>query len=156
MSGMKITDEQLLESIWQNQMRCLSDGVIDQYVGNKFGLGSDNEHQYFNASSEHIAHRQRLTNAISKQRLRIRIKKLLDEGKLNTAYKHTLLTFFIDSEEAKEAFHAARSFWLENGVPEGGNETRSMKTTKMTTAEFESLREQCSEMLLERFGGIYQ
>ena len=67
---MKITDKELLDAIWKNQLRILSKNVLDNYVCGEIGLCGDREVDYQHSSSEHRITRACVTKKISFKQLK--------------------------------------------------------------------------------------
>lgn len=142
---MKLSDGALVQAIWENQLRLLSRGVIDFYVGGGVGVCKDDEFNYQFASSEHRNSRDRVTTEIGRQQLLSRLRALRDRGTIQV-YKGgcDLLTFMLPGGMAREAFHDARNWWLSQGVPTGF-EGGKAKTVPMEPLQ--SLYEQARENL---------
>ena len=147
---MKITDDELLHAIWLNQLSGLSSSVLCNYIGGGVGLDGDDEYDFTHASGEHVCGRQRVTTAVGRQQLLKRLRALVTAGKLVSPYGKQLLTFYIDSPAAREAFKAARQWWSEQGVPEGYGkhpDGRSyVKTIKLDNLD--ALKAECAQYLL--------
>ena len=141
---MKLTDEQLLDAIWVNQLKKLSKGVIHCYAGGSTGVCEDGEFWYESASCEHRVSRKRVTNEIKPAQLLTRLRKLADAEKIRFRSE---LIFFIDDERALKAFKDARQFWLDQGVPTG------IKNNKCLTAmvDRDAIAEKCEAFLMARY-----
>ncbi|BBB29338.1 hypothetical protein [Neptunomonas japonica] len=146
---MKITDENLLNAVWENQMRLLAKGVLHKYNGGFYGVVCDDEYWLFASMAEHMASRQRITDLIKKPHLRSRIARLILEKKIYSVYGKSLLTFCINSDHAKAAFKDARQFWLSSGVPEGYSEG---KANVVSLPYFDVLADECESMLINKYG----
>lgn len=150
---MKITDDELLHAIWLNQLENLSSGVLVNYVGGKSGLVGDNPTEFIFASGQHTRWREEVTDRLSKQQLLKRIRKLAEQEKVKSTGSARLLTFYIDSPAAREAFKAARQWWSEQGVPEGCGEHpdgRSYaKIIKLNNLD--ALKAECAQYLLDNW-----
>lgn len=146
---MKLTDKELLNLIWLNQLKLLSRNVVCLYVNGRYGLYSNN-HDYFKyCNSFNRIQRTNITSEIGSGQLLKRIKKLVAEGKLKETLKDC--TYMIHSKKALEAFWFARKYWLDEGVPEGmgtHEDGRSFyKTKKLLNIDFHY---QALEILLIR------
>ncbi|WP_027858399.1 hypothetical protein [Marinobacterium jannaschii] len=148
--AMKISDKELLDAVWENQLRLLSRTVLHKYMGGSYGLACGDDFWFYASSSEHIVSRQRVTDLISKKHLRSRIVSLINEGKIHSPNGDRVLGFCIDSDLAREAFSAAREFWLSKGVPEGHSEGRA---NTVRGIDFDAIAAECEGMLLKRFYG---
>jgi len=146
----KITDNELLQAIWENQLRRLSTAVVHRYIGGTFGICMNNQFWYQAASSEHVRSRHRIQTPIGPGQLRTRLRALANARRIATDFHQTygsFLTFYIDTLTALQAFNDARQFWLDNGVPEG---QRDGKQNTAPVPELDALAEQCAAMLLEK------
>lgn len=147
---MKITDDELLHALWLNQLKNLSSGVLVNYVGGKSGLVGDNHTEFVFANDQHIRWREDITDRLSGQQLLKRIRKLAEQEKVKSTGGRRVLTFYIDSPAAREAFKAARLWWSEQGVPEGYGkhpDGRSYaKTIKLNNLD--ALKAECAQYLL--------
>jgi hypothetical protein len=143
---MKITDDELLHAIWLNQLKNLSSGVLCNYIGGGVGLWRNFEF----ASDQHIRWREEVTDRLSKQQLLKRIRKLAECGKITSPYGKRLLTFYIESPAAREAYEAANQWWRERGVPEGYGKHPDgrdyAKTVKLDNLD--ALKAECAQYLL--------
>ncbi|MCG7551341.1 hypothetical protein [Pseudoalteromonas sp. Of7M-16] len=140
---MKISDDALLQAIWQLQLKMLSKRVVSRscYVG--CSVVQNDEYNYKSQSdmSMHLCHR--VSDKIGKQQIRKRIKRLITFGLVDWAYQN--LTFHINSPQAKQAFEYARAFWLSHGVPEYGH------SITMTEDKIQHLESACFEALMSKF-----
>ena len=147
---MKITDDELLHAIWLNQLNGLSGSVLYNYIGGGVGLTGEGDTDFEFASGEHVCSRQHVTTAVGRQQLLKRLRVLVATGRLVSPYGKKLLTFYIDSPAAREAFKAARLWWREQGVPEGYGkhpDGRSYaKTVKLDNLN--ALKDECAQYLL--------
>lgn len=141
---MKINDEQLMQMIWINQLRCLSRGVLHNYVGGGVGLCNDDDFWFSHASGESRIGRHRVAKSIGKQQLLNRIRKLSKSGDIKFPGE---LIFYIDGDKAKSAFNFARYFWLKNGVPEGMENGRC----RTAVVDVDELSEKCFEALKSEY-----
>lgn len=146
---MKITDEELLDAIWQAQLRATAKGVIHYYIGGGIGLCNDNDTWYKHSCDLHVIERSQITKKIGDQQLLKRLRSLVDKGFILSLYGKRLLTFMVDKNSAWLAFKDAREFWLDHGVPEGSNEG-VMNTTKDVNVD--DLLSRCQKMLLGKYG----
>lgn len=146
---MRISDEELLQAMWENQLRLLSSRVLYTYFGGRYGLVADEEFWFKSVSSEHRISRQNITELIGSQQLMKRIRGLCKQGDVKDSHSDSL-TFFIDGENAKKAFQEARHWWLEQGVPEGF-ENGACRTVAMEADKIERLSAMCQNHLTELF-----
>ena len=142
---MKISDTELLQAIWLNQLKQLSKGVLGHYVGDSWGVCSDDDFWYEAASGEGRVSRQNVTSEIGSGQLLSRLRALSQAEKIK--FKREL-TFFIDSPLARKAFQTARVFWLQNGVPTG-HENGKARTAKVDNIEL--LKQECESLLIDKF-----
>jgi hypothetical protein len=82
---MQITDPELLEAIWQNQLKRLSRAVLSKYVGGRYGLVNDADFWFKSASSEHRISRSNITEKIGSQQLLKRLSKMRRKPSPNRA-----------------------------------------------------------------------
>lgn len=154
---MKITDTELLDAIWENQLRLVADDVIHNYAGGGKGLCCVSDFWYKSSSSEHIRTRYRITKKIKEPQLLNRLKQLKAKGFIETDYDRDglFLTFMIVGNTSREVFEFARQFWLDKGIPEGSYKLDDGRDCMCTTkkVDVEALLPECIEMLNERFGG---
>ena len=143
----KISDNELINEIWLNQLRRLSKRVLHHYMGDRYGVVPDDKFWYYASSDEHFVKRERITDAIGKKQLRNRIIKLIENGKIYSVYGKQLLTFCIDSDLAWEAFIDARNFWISKGLPTGND--------CVQVPNLEDLICECHSMLLKKYEHSY-
>lgn len=152
---MKITDKELLDAIWTNQLRLLSKEVLDNYIGGSISVCGESEFDYIHTSSEHRMRRDNVTKKISFKHLSSRLQKLASNGHISrdTYSDHLILTFMIPGEKAREAFKAARQFWLDHGVPTGYSKLKDDRSCANTTkdVDVDSLLPECEKMLMEKY-----
>lgn len=146
---MRITDVELLEAIWQNQLRRLSRAVLSKYLGGRYGLVDDADFWYKSASSEHRISRSNITEEIGSQQLLKRLRELHKKGLLSTSHAG-FLTFYIAGNNAEEAFKEARQWWKNKGVPEG-IEDGACRTTPMDENTVKELSLECCQHLQTHF-----
>lgn len=156
---MKIHDDALIQAIWTLQLKCLSRDVLHHYVGGKYGLVD--ESWFLIASDIHTCERHLITPKLGKQQIYKRLRKLIEQKYVSWAHKPN--TFFIDTVQAKEAFTAAREFWLSKGVPEGFTTTKVIGRTTccaesrcvpLDKAEYVKLVDECFEHLQSQFRSV--
>lgn len=151
----KITDEELLDAIWIQQLKKLARRVINHFIGGSINVCRDEEGRYIQCCDLHVMRREKITDKIGRKQLLHRIRKLVNDGKLRLAYDPSiLLTFIIDGESTKNAFNDSRKFWIDYGVPYGYHELKDGRTYANTTKiiDFDELLPQCEKMLLDKYG----
>jgi hypothetical protein len=152
---MKISDDELLAAIWLRQIRQLSTTVIDRYVGDSINVCSDDEHNFFFSSHQSITSRHLVTDKIGKQQLLKRLRWLRDMEKIKMNRSES---FYIDNDDAKAAFHDARQWWLNNGVPTGYSKytmesgRESTRANTIQVDNWEEVAKECETMLLQKYG----
>ncbi|MCU7962375.1 hypothetical protein L5M28_07260 [Shewanella sp. SW32] len=113
---MKITDEELMQCIWQMQLRKVTTGVLTRYVGDEYAVSGEKcDTEFLYASSMKLFNREHLTSVICKSQLLFRLRYLARQKLI----KMDSRTFYIDTPEAREAYQLARQWWLDHGVPTG-------------------------------------
>ncbi|MGI2079205.1 hypothetical protein [Shewanella putrefaciens] len=144
---MKITDEELMQCIWQMQLRNMVVGLLIHYVGNRYGVTAEKIGSDLCLSSRmSIVQRQHLTNVICKEQLLFRLRDLARQKLI----KMDSCTFHIDNHEAHEAFKLARQWWLDNGVPTGyDREHNCMRCVELPN--YNDMFEQCLAHLNHHF-----
>ncbi|MEQ5834193.1 hypothetical protein [Marinobacter sp. NFXS9] len=147
---MKISDIELIQAIWKNQIRLLSGSVVMRYVGGMYGVCRNDDFWYVSNSSEHRCSRQNITRVLGEQQLWSRIKRLYQEGHLSSKYHGELLTFFIDGELAREAFSAARNWWLARGIPQG-MENGASRCVPLSENQYQAMQKDCFADLMDMF-----
>jgi hypothetical protein len=146
---MKISDKQLLDAVWHNQLSLLSGGVLHRFIGGGNGVCRDDDFWFWSASSEHVSFIQNITKSIGRQQLRARIRRLIERGHIYSGSRADLCTFMIDDLNARAAFHDARQFWLSQGVPEGS--TNGVINSTIIN-DLEGKTAQCLSMLMDKYG----
>lgn len=148
---MKITDSELMQAVWENQLKNLSTGVLHRYIDNKHSVrGADDEHW---SAHEHISFVHHIITPLTRAHLRNRIKRLISQGLIYSGYGEKVLTFQIRSQQASSAFIAAREFWLDIGVPTGFDfDNKRMRSVHID--ELNVKASQCNGMLNSIFGEL--
>lgn len=146
---MKISRDVLIYKIWLAQLKKLSSGVLDRYIGG--GIGVCREDRHMQGSSIHIIDRKKITDEIKPQQLRKRILELIDDGTL--IWTHRNCTFMLNTKQAEQAFISAREFMLSKGIPTGwDSERKRMRSVKFD--DVEALISECHQHLLQHFKQI--
>lgn len=160
---MKITDEELLDLIWEAQLRHTAKDVIHHYIGGGIGLCDNNDTWYMHSCDLHISHRGGLTKKIGRKQLLLRIRRLAGKSKIKVLMKtrrkgkeNDVLTYMIDCKESRAAFEDARRFWSDHGVPSGCHKLEDGREPINTTkyVYFEGLVPICQAMLIEKYGDV--
>lgn len=145
---MKITDQQLLQAIWRLQLKQLAYRVLNHYVGDCYATREDDEFHQFHSSYMHSNMGKLITSELSDSQRRIRIKRLIAAGHVYQC--RTGGSFCIQTQQATEAFRAARQFWLGKGVPVFVYQT--VEPVPMNKELLKAFELQCEAHLVERFG----
>jgi len=143
----KFTDAEMIRMIWMNQIRLVASAVVDCYAGEKYGVKRSNNFDFEHSSAECRVSARRITQGLSENHLKRRIKKLISQGYLGTYMRDTY--FFLDDPIARELFEDARNWWIERGLPSGSDGSR-MKTAPMP-GSWDELVAECRDELTERF-----
>ncbi|MCG9964578.1 hypothetical protein [Shewanella cutis] len=144
---MKITDEELMQCIWQMQLRTMVVGMLIYYVGNRYGVIAEKIGSGLCSTSRmSIVQRQHLTNAICKNQLLFRLRDLARQKLI----KMDSFSFYIDSHEAHEAYQLARQWWIDNGVPTGYDSERNCMLC-VELPNYNTMVEQCLAHLNHHF-----
>jgi hypothetical protein len=115
---MKITEGELLQSVWDLQIKNASEDVLHRYTNGGHGVAKNDIFWLSSSTSVHICSRHKITNLIGKQQIFKRIRKMISKGSIE--WKHKDCTFGIKNNELnKSLFEDARNFWLKLGVPTG-------------------------------------
>jgi len=146
---MRIQDTELLQAMWNNQLRLLSKSVLHTYFGGKYGLVADDKFWFQSASSEHRCSRKNITDKIGSQQLMKRIKDLEEKGFVVDTHRD-FLTFYVDGKNTRKAFEEARNWWKQQGVPEGIINGTCL-TVPMDESTVKELSLQCQQHLQECF-----
>lgn len=143
---LKINDDDLVQKIWQLQIKKTANGVLNRYVGGTYGVvNNDNDFMKF-AVDIHIAERHQITCKIGKQQMLKRIRELVENKRLMWLYNE--LTFSIaDKQKVVSLFNDARNAWLDLGVPTGSENNRSLS---IKINDFESKLFQVQRFLLDK------
>lgn len=142
---MKITDEQIIEAIWNNQLRLLSRNVLVPYFSGRHGVCCDDDFSFEWCSVLHIPCVSVMTDAASPEQITRRIRKLINAGEIHSQFGQDVM---VNNDTARSAFNAARQFWLEQGVPE--DESFNIPGP-VVIDDFESKAAACLAMLQEKY-----
>lgn len=147
---MKVPDSEILQAIWRAQVKRTAKGVIVNYVGGSKGLTGERDLDRHFAQYLSMISRGALGISLSNGQLARRIKSLIGQaglqwnGRPGNAYE-------FQTQAATEAFHFARNWWAERGVPTGfDHENQRMRSIKLS--DYESLVAQLENELLDQFG----
>ncbi len=145
---MKINNSDFLQAVWELQLKKLSKSVLNHHPRDERSVVSVSDNSFNHSVSINTCERHLITNLIGKQQAFKRIRDLIASKELTWSYSK--ITFFIDKPNSKEAFLAAREFWLSNGVRTGfSEERRSLNTSKIDN--YDILSNQCYELLKSKF-----
>jgi hypothetical protein len=116
--SMKITESELLQAVWELQIKNVSSDVLHKYVNGGHSVVVNEWFWRSSSTAVHICSRQKLTNLIGKQQILKRLRTMIFEGSIE--WKHKGCTFGIKNDYLNQSlFEDARNFWLELGVPTG-------------------------------------
>ena len=148
---MKVTDEEILQSIWRAQVKKTANGVITNYVGGGKALSGSDSQRY--AQGLRMISRRAWGVPLSYAQLRRRTLALIKARSIPWRADFNGSIIWIDDQRAKDVFEFARQWWRDQGVPEGFDEQRKrMRTVQVD--EFGEKVEQLEAELLERFGNL--
>jgi len=148
---MKITDEELLELIWHEQLRHIAKNVRGKYVGGRYGLHEESYLWVDSATQLQLCARTSITKEISAGHLLVRLKKMISEGKLTDIKRSGL--YRIEEEKYPEIYEAAVSFWVDKGLPRPTN--GSVNPIEMTVEDAITIGRDCGAMLIDAFGKLH-
>jgi hypothetical protein len=115
---MKIKESELLQAVWDLQIKNVSSDVLHKYINGGHSVAVNECFWRSSSTAVHICSRQQITNLIGKQQILKRIRKMIFEGSIE--WKHQGCTFGIKNDYLNQSlFEDARNFWLELGVPTG-------------------------------------
>ncbi|WP_445364918.1 hypothetical protein ACJJJB_00155 (plasmid) [Microbulbifer sp. ANSA001] len=145
---MIITNDELIQLVWLNQLRRLSSSVLD--IGNegKFWLTGGHESNYLCAIKESREKRCVVTTLLPQPYLWTRLKQLQESGLLNMDGQRCV--FWLDGDCSRSAWRVARNFWRKRGVKGHPN-----PANRIPRKVFEDWAEQCRDLLLAKFSGAY-
>ncbi|MCQ9121280.1 hypothetical protein BKG95_10305 [Rodentibacter pneumotropicus] len=133
---MKITDQQLLDYIWDETLSAIVRNTFVRYMGNELGTYSLDV-----ATSEPsgfaVLHRINLYAGapLSQSRFRTRIKKLISQGNLLPRLGYDGRSFVINSIHLAPAVLKTVKLWQEAGLPFGYEGEGYIKSCKTIPAE---------------------
>lgn len=143
---MKISDAELMQAIWEYQIKKIAQAVAHKYVPTSYGLCPDEPFWYSSACHIHYIDRKKVTSAIHPQQLLSRIRNLIKEGAVQDI-RNT--GFMIHNRDSMEAFKKARAWWEAKGLRDGYNTDGSSRTIELRN--FDELKAECQEYLLSAF-----
>ncbi|WP_345882678.1 hypothetical protein [Shewanella algae] len=112
---MKINDDQLMQKIWELQIKKSASGVLHRYFGGGHGLVVDSEFWEGASLDVHVSERHQITSKIGRQQLLKRIRNLIEQGRL--MWIHEGRTFGVaDKHMWLPLFHSARNAWQDIGL----------------------------------------
>ena len=149
---MKLTDDQLMKAIWLYQLKRMAKGVVHHYVGQRYATSDSSDGSFYHSSYMWAGESALITTELAASQRRVRIKKLIKQGRLHQ--QHNDRTFFINSVAAREAFEAARQFWINAGIPVWVYQ--KVDPVPLTEAKRLSLELSCAEHLVKHFGEVAQ
>lgn len=149
---MKITDNQLMKAIWLYQLKRMAKGVVHNYVGQCYATAGNADSDFYFSSYMWAGESALITTELAESQRRVRIKRLLEEGRLHR--RHNDRSFFIGTDVAREAFEAARQFWINSGVPVFIYQ--KVDPVPLTELRRLSLEQSCAEHLIKLFGEVAQ
>ena len=115
---MKISESELLQAVWDLQIKNASEDVLHRYVNGGHSVAQNDRFWLSSSTSVHTCSRHKITSLIGKQQIYKRIRLMISKGAIE--WKHKDCTFGIKNEEMnKSLFEDARNFWLKLGVPTG-------------------------------------
>ncbi|KGQ34632.1 hypothetical protein P375_00360 [Gallibacterium genomosp. 2] len=148
---MKITDDEILAYIWDETLGRVARNAVIHYMGHKLGTYDINELRDDDVELIALLHRSALYAGamLSNGRFRLRLNKLINQGKLlPRLYKDNRA--FIINADVKAVVISAITFWQNVGLPFGyTDQTKTCKKTipaesvnifEMSTACYQLLR----------------
>lgn len=145
---MKISNDELIQLVWLNQLRNLARGVVCVYFGEEYGLLGDSDFYFSQASKERRCREGGITTLLGKGQLWVRLKALHESGALEI--DKGAGAFWLDGEGPRLAWLEARQFWIARGLLPLPHEPKPFRAE-----EIDQWVEQCRDLLLARFSGAY-
>lgn len=146
---MKITDRELLRLIWLYQLKLTAKNVLVHYVGDVYGVCGETHYEYAVGISRSA--RGNITKRISESQLLVRMKDLINSRKLARYGYPLFCTCWINAWQSRQAFDAARNWWLIQGIPEGFDTDKNCCKT-VACDNIQQLTADCTAFLLKNFG----
>lgn len=148
---MILTKEIVLSSVWKNQIRLVAGKVLLPQGNDMYALSPKTMAAFEDASSENRHSLENLNLGVSNGFILNHLNELRDAGEFNLAKGKRVISFCINSNEAKEAFKDARNFWLSKGVPDSNIVNGVRESKKFGRDELGVLLKECHEMLKEKY-----
>ncbi len=128
---MKMTDNEILDYIWDETLGKIARNTVIHYMGNRLGTYDINALKDDDVELIALLHRTALYagSTLSSGQFRLRINKLVKQGKLLPKLNKDNRTFIINAD-VKPAVISAIAFWQQAGLPFGY--TDQTKTRKKT------------------------
>lgn len=145
---MKVSDEKLLKAIWIYQLKQVAKGVVQRYSGGRSATCEARDSNFQFASYMWHGEADKMETGLSSSQRRIRINKLIKQGKLTKVSKG----FCIRSAAAYAAFESARLFWIEAGIPVYIHPKTA--PVNLTDEERLSIQLSCADKLIKHFGEV--
>lgn len=148
---MKVTDTELMQAIWKNQLYLLSNNVLLRFFGNARSVCESSTECFLHASAESRADVVNIDVPLVPTYTMVRIKKLKEKKLVSS--KDKMRSFYIDGEQAWSAFEDARSWWFEHGMV-GGTKGKKVSSKFMVFDTLNDMTKECYEFLLEKHPSI--
>ncbi|WKS99767.1 hypothetical protein NYR30_00265 [Gallibacterium salpingitidis] len=148
---MKMSDNEILDYLWDETLGKIARNTVMHYMGHRLGTYDINALRDDDFEQIALLHRTALYagTTLSNGRFRLRINKLVKQGKLLTKLNKDNRTFIINAD-VKPVVISAITFWQQAGLPFGyTDQTKTCKKTipaesvkifEMSTACYQLLR----------------
>ncbi|HEA3288500.1 TPA: hypothetical protein RVS77_002121 [Pasteurella multocida] len=150
MAKQKVTNNEILQHIWEKTLINICNKTLIRYIGNKIGTYvfdklNQNDIEYLSIVSTVECFKG---SGISQSQFRKRVKKLIEDGfLLKRVDLNSNNAFIINTLELEDAVFDAIEFWKNNGIP--CNEEKVVyKTISAENLNIENLIKQNYENLL--------
>lgn len=147
---MKITDDQLMKAIWLYQLKRMAKGVVDHYVGQSFATRESSDSNFYYSSYMYFGETKNIHTELATSQRRVRVKRLIQQGRLHQQGNDSC--FYFNNQAGREAFEAARQFWINSGVPV--RVYQKVAPVPLTELRRLSLEQSCAEYLIKLFGEV--
>ncbi|HED4400864.1 hypothetical protein [Pasteurella multocida] len=120
MAKQKVTNNEILQHIWEKTLINICNKTLIRYIGNKIGTYvfdklNQNDIEYLSIVSTVECFKG---SGISQSQFRKRVKKLIEDGFLLKRLNSNN-AFIINTLELEDAVFDAVEFWKNNGIPSG-------------------------------------